>query len=172
MRRAWNRLFAFAVDWLCILGWAAVIAAAVGLLRLAGIAWDLDSIGGNVVSALALVLPVTVVFAALENGRRQATLGKRLRGLRVVDARSGARVPLRRTLLRNLLKIAVPWLIGHAAVYELVASGPSGDVPSATVVVTVAAYVLPILYVVGLFVGHGRTLYDEAAGTAVVRAAG
>lgn len=172
MRSAWNRLSAFAVDWLCIITWAAVIGAAVGLLRLAGIEWDLPALGGNIVSALALVLPVAVVFAVLESGPRQATPGKRLRKLRVVDAGSGDRIPLGRALVRNLLKIAVPWLIGHAAVYELVASGPSGDVLLPTIVLTIAAYVLPIVYVVALFVGARRPLYDRVAGTSVVAIAG
>ena len=165
-------MLAFGVDWLCILGWAAVIAALVGLLRLMGVGWNLDTLGGNVVSALALVLPVTVVFAVQESGRRQATWGKRLRRLRVVDAGSGGRVPLSRTLLRNLLKIAVPWLIGHAAVYELVASGRSGDVPWPVIVLTIAAYVLPIVYVVTLFVGTRHPLYDRVSGTAVRPATG
>jgi hypothetical protein len=65
--------------------------------------------------------------------------------------------------------VAVPWTIGHAAVYGIVASGGESTVPVQVWLLTAVAYVLPIAYVVTLFVGSGRTPYDRIAGTAVVR---
>jgi hypothetical protein len=65
-------------------------------------------------------------------------------------------------ILRNTLKIGVPWTIGHAAVFSIAQAGGSVPVPVPVSVwlLTVVAYVLPIMYVAFLFVGQGRTPYD------------
>ncbi len=81
-----------------------------------------------------------------------------------------ARISFGTALLRNALKIALPWLIGHAAVIAITDSG-AGSAPSVGVwVLTLAAYALPIVYVVSLFLRRGATPYDVAARTAVVSA--
>jgi len=41
-------------------------------------------------------------------------------------------------------------------------------VPVSVWLLTVVAYVLPIMYVVSLFVGQGRTPYDLISGTVVI----
>jgi hypothetical protein len=70
--------------------------------------------------------------------------------------------------LRNSLKIGVPWTIGHAAVFSIVQASGSGPVPASVWLLTVVAYMLPIMYVVPLFVGQGRTPYDLISGTVVI----
>lgn len=156
------------IDWLCILVWVAVVAAVGVPLYLAGKTDDLSSAAGNVVSAVILVLPVTIVLALLESGRQEATVGKRSRRLRVVDAETGATVPFRRTFLRNVLKIAVPWSLGHVVVYGWTQPGATGVVPIWLWVVTAAAYALPVVFLTTLFVRRGRTPYDWAARTIVI----
>lgn len=94
-------------------------------------------------------------------------MGKRLRGLRVVDVDTGGRVSFGRALVRNVLKVGVPWLIGHAAVFAIVAASATTSVPPQVWVLTAAAYLLPLVYVGSLFVGSGRTHYDVAVRTAV-----
>jgi hypothetical protein len=168
-RHPWNRLLAWGVDWLCILVWVA-ITAAVGIpLYLSGVTTGLSLAVVNVVAAFVLVVPVTLGLAWLESGTREASPGKRARRLRVVRFGTGARVSLWRALMRDTLKVAVPWTIGHAAVYGIVASGGEGTVPVQVWLLTAVAYILPIAYVVTLFVGSGRTPYDWVADTAVVR---
>ena len=122
----------------------------------------------NLISALILVAPVTLGLAGLESGRREASLGKRALHLRVVRFGTGAPVSWWRALARNALKVAVPWIIGHAAVYGIVSAG-AGTVPAPVWLLTAVAYALPIAYIVTLFVGSGRTPYDRIAGTMVVR---
>jgi len=168
-RRPGSRLLAWTVDWLCILGWVVVVAAIGVPLYLAGITAGLTVVVLNVVATLVLVVPITVALAGLESSAREGTIGKRLRGLRVVSSRTGARLSYRRSLARNTIKIAVPWTIGHAAVYAIVASSAAGSVPVAVWVLTAAAYVLPIAYFASLFIGSGRTPYDRICGTVVVR---
>ena len=67
---------------------------------------------------------------------------------------------------RNALQIALPWAIGHVAVYGF-ASTSLGPVPTWVYVVTGLAYVLPVTYVLSLFLRSGRTPYDRVASTMV-----
>ena len=164
---AWRRIAAWLVDWLCFLVWL-VLLAAIGIpLYLSGVTGQWSAVTTNVVSALVTAVPLTIFLAVLESGARQASVGKRVLGLKVVAARDGGRLSLTSALLRNALKVAVPWTIGHAAAIALVGSTTIGPGLAA---LTAAAYVLPLVYVVTLFVREGRTPYDRAGGARVVRA--
>ena len=116
-----------------------------------------------------MVLPTTVVLTLLESSPREASIGKLTRHLRVVDAVTGSRVSFQRSILRNTLKIGVPWTIGHAAVFAIVQASGSRSVPVSVWLLTVVAYVLPITYIVSLFVGQGRTPYDLISSTVVIQ---
>ncbi|WP_243062088.1 RDD family protein [Humibacter sp. RRB41] len=169
-RHPWRRLLAWLIDWVCVLVWVGILVAIGVPLYLSGVTGGVGPISLNVISGLVLVVPVTVVLAALEASRSGATLGKRVLHLRV-QTHQDARVSFGRALARNALKIALPWAVGHVAVIAIVVSSEAGSVPPWVWVVTIAAYVLPIAYVVALFVRSGRTPYDAAAGTSVVLAA-
>jgi uncharacterized RDD family membrane protein YckC len=124
----------------------------------------------NLVGFAVLVLPVTVAFAWAEH-RWGATPGKRLTGLHVV-ARTGRSAPsARQALARNGVKVALPWAIGHAAVFLLVHDADvahGAAAPGAPAIgLLVLSYVLPIVTLVGVFAG-GRALHDVVAGTEVV----
>lgn len=158
---------AWLVDWLCFLVWLALLAAIGIPLYLSGLTTGWSAATTNVVSALVTAVPLTVFLAVLESGPRQATIGKRVLGLEVVAVRDGGRLTFAWALLRNALKVAVPWTVGHAAAIGLVGSPTLGP---GLMILTAAAYVLPIVYVVALFVGAGRTPYDRAGRARVVRA--
>ena len=113
---------------------------------------------------------MTLALAGLESSAREASIGKYLCHLRVVNSRKGQRVSYLRALDRNTLKIAVPWTIGHAAGFGIVAS-TAGSKPPSVWLVTAIAYALPIAYVVSLFICTGRTPYDRISGTTVTMAA-
>ena len=157
------------VDWFCILVWVAITAAVGVPLYLSGVTHSVGAVASNLVAALMMVLPATVVLTLLESSAREASIGKRTRHLRVVDAVTGSRVSFQRSILRNTLKIGVPWTIGHAAVFSIVQAGGSVPVPVSVWLLTVVAYVLPIMYVAFLFVGQGRTPYDLISGTVVIQ---
>lgn len=169
-RLAWRRLTAWVIDWLVILGWVAVTAAIGVPLYAAGITTSTGPVALNVVSAVVVVVPVVVGLAWAEASRRQATPGKRARRLRVVDAGTGGRLGLGRALWRNALKIGLPWTIGHVAVIALVSDNNDGSTDGVVWTVTALAYVLPLIYVMSLFLRDGRTPYDRAARTRVVSA--
>lgn len=169
-RHPWNRLLAWLVDWLGVLAWVAIVAAVGIPLYLGGIIGTMPPLWLNLVATVTLVVPVTVVLAGLESSAKEASFGKRARRLNVVSARTGSRMSFRQAIARNALKIALPWTIGHAAVYGIVASSGTGAVPISIWVVTAIAYVLPVAYVVSLFLGTGRTPYDRLCGSVVVTA--
>ena len=167
-RHPWNRLLAWIIDWLCILIWVAVVAAVGITLYVTGVTRGIDSVTGNIVGFVTLVAPVTVALAWRESSARQATPGKRARRLAVRSNADGTRISFGRALARNALKIAVPWELGHTVAFTL-ATG-HGIVPAWIVPIIALTYALPIVYVVTLFVGDGRTLYDRIAGTVVALA--
>jgi uncharacterized RDD family membrane protein YckC len=121
----------------------------------------------NGIGAAIIIAPVTLALAGFEASGKEGTPGKRVRRLAVVDVRTGARVSYPRSLGRNALKIALPWLIGHSAAFALAESGSTGTVSPAIWALTVFAYVIPLLYLIALFVGSGRTPYDRISGTVV-----
>ena len=161
MRMPWRRIAAWLIDWLCILGWVAVTAAVGVPLYLAGVIAPSGLLLLNVIGAVVIVVPVVIAASLLESSRRAATPGKRALHLRVGS--HGVRPSLPRALARNALKLGVPWLIGHAAAFAISTQSASGSgVAPATWVLTGFAYVLPIAYVVSLFLPSGRTPYDRA----------
>ncbi len=157
------------VDWFCILAWLAITAAVGVPLYLSGATHPMSALASNLVAALITVVPATVVLAWLESSPRQASIGKRTRHLRVVDAVTGSRLSFRRSILRNTLKIGLPWTIGHAAVFSIVQASGSGSVPVSVWLLTAVAYMFPVTYVVFLFVGRGRTPYDLISSTEVIQ---
>ena len=129
-RHPWRRLLAWLIDWTCVLVWAAVIAAIGVPLYLSGATHGIGPVELNVIGGLLLIVPVTVTLAALEASSANATLGKRMLGLRVRDG-SGGSMSFGRALARNSLKIALPWTLGHlAAIAIFFSSGADGDVPA------------------------------------------
>lgn len=163
IRHPWKRLVAWLIDWVLVLAWACITAAVGVPLYLSGATAGLGPIALNVISVVVLVAPVTVALAALESGRRQATIGKRMQRLVVTDAATGSRLSFPRALGRNVLKIALPWAVGHAAVFGMVATAAADAAPPWIWVLTALAYVVPVVYVVTLFMGAGATPYDRAA---------
>lgn len=163
------RLGAWLIDVLCISGWVALLAGAGTALYFTGATNALSGGVLNATSFVVLILPVTIAMAWRESGWRQATIGKNMKRLRVVDSGTRSPVPFWRALIRNALKIAVPWEAGHTVAYGLAGTAAGAHVPGWLVAVTVAAYVLPAVYLLTLFAGHGRTPYDRLSRTMVVR---
>ena len=175
-RHPGDRLLAVLIYWLFMCAWIALVAAVTVPLFLVGATGTLPPLAENAMAALVTVVPITIALAVLESGPRQATPGKRARRLMVQDARTGGALPFRRTLLRNALKIELPWIIGHAAVYGIVgasaaATGSGRSLPPGVEAETAIAYVLPAVWFASLLIGSGRTPYDRIAGTVVARPA-
>ncbi|HLU95706.1 MAG TPA: RDD family protein [Thermobifida alba] len=112
--------------------------------------------------AVGMTLPAVAVLALAE--ARGATPGKRLLGVRVTGP--GGRSPgYRRALVRLLAKTALPWELGHQAVWDFV-----GGSSRRGAVLAAAAHAALAAQAVAAACGSGRTYADLAAGTGVGRA--
>lgn len=112
-------------------------------------------------------LVATLLAARQESGPRGATLGKRHQGL-VVRGRADAVVTSGRALIRNTVKIGVPWQLGHVVAIGAAFGGFERRDP---VTLGAAAVTYPLLatMVVAAALGGGRALHDRVAGTVVER---
>jgi uncharacterized RDD family membrane protein YckC len=110
-----------------------------------------------------LVAPVVVTFTVQEASTQQATLGKRVVGLRVTDS-SGRRMGIGRALGRSVVKFA-PWQLAHSAVFGLRADGDRAGL----LVLAVLAQVLVLASTVATVIDPlHRAVHDHVAGTRVV----
>jgi uncharacterized RDD family membrane protein YckC len=161
-----RRLVAWCVDWLILSAYAGALIP-LGVLVLSR--WDVSPLAGNAIGFVLLVVPATVWVAAWEQGSRGATPGKRLLRLRVEDtARAG--LGWKRSLIRNALKVALPWELGHTAAFTLADPHASGTDVAFGLSGGIAACLIAVTYVVTLFLGTGRTPYDRASGAHVAGA--
>lgn len=110
-----------------------------------------------------LTLPVVLVLAYLDSEQGRGTFGKRRFGLSVVG-RDGAQIRFGRSLVRALIKVALPWELAHAALWQVVAGG-SGTL---IILLYVACYAVVIVQVLLAVVGSRRTIHDRVTETSVV----
>jgi len=159
---AWPRITAWLVDWLCILIWALALVPVGLLVR----GHDLPVWALNVGAFLVLIFPVTLWLAWRESARG-ATPGKRLRGLLVVSAQSGGSASFGRTLTRNVLKLTVPWELGHTVAYGFATQSDPGVW---LIAVSIILYAVVLVWLASLF--RRISPYDAIAGTRVERRSG
>jgi uncharacterized RDD family membrane protein YckC len=166
----WRRIAAYFVDYFVF------IVPLLGLLSLCGLAlWSfgitpsLDNPWVNQgVVILVLTLPIVLYFALSESSRWQATFGKRLMKMAVVDT-SEERATFKQTAIRAVVKF-LPWEFFHT-IYWHWEGWPTNPAPPTTLQIislSVGWFVIG-WFIVSLFVGSGRTAYDLAAGTIVVK---
>jgi len=162
------RVFAFAIDYLPILAYLALVVAAgavVGRTFPEALARPFAHPASAQATGFALVtLPVVLYFALSEASVHRATWGKRRRGLQVVGV-DGGRLGLARSSLRTCLKF-VPWELAHTAVWGMSLSG--GDPAPTHLALLALVWVLVGVNAVGILVWQ-RAPYDVVAGARVVR---
>ncbi|MDQ3799402.1 MAG: RDD family protein [Acidobacteriota bacterium] len=115
----WKRTIAFAIDMLIVivlitlaivfLNWALRIPVEYASPSVIGLQVEMDEYATRnfwkivVIYSLAKLLVVMTYFAGQESSRAQATIGKRIFGLKVGDF-EGKRISLRRAILRTFCK--------------------------------------------------------------------
>lgn len=158
-----RRLRAALLDVGIALAWAGLVIGSYLGLRAAGVPILLPPLLANLLGHLLVVAPVVLWLAFAEGGRYEASPGKQWAGLRVrrLDGRQLGR-PL--ALLRNLVKIAFPAALGHAAVLMLLTGQTGPDV----VVLQAVALSLPLSYLLLAGFGEGRGPWDLLCGSQVV----
>lgn len=116
-------------------------------------------------SFILIILPVILYFSLCEGSRRQATWGKSKLGLRVTDSK-GNRIGYGRSFLRTVLKF-IAWEPAHFAIFRLTLQSEDGQ--SYLMWILGFVYFVVFLYFISPFFNkRRRSIYDLAAGTAVV----
>jgi uncharacterized RDD family membrane protein YckC len=171
----WTRVQALLLDYAIILGWMAVLIVATFTISvITGDVFNwliLGTEGAQALGILFLVLPVGIYLFASEASRHQATVGKRVLHLQVVDASTGARPSRSRILVRTIVKL-LPWEVAHFALWNTVglAAADESDYPVWLLVTMVIANALPVLYIAMVAIQKDRRgPHDLVAGTRVVR---
>ena len=118
---------------------------------------------------LALVIAPATAWATWREARpRGATPGKRLLRLGVIDESTEAFALAWRSLARNVIKIAVPWELGHTVALGYAYTG-SGNVPVWLWVLTAIIYGWLLVNLILLIIPSRKPVHDRVAGTVVVR---
>lgn len=165
----WARILAFATDYIIIGGYIIVLLGIGAIVKIASPAVSntlfANPISGQIIGFFVVTLPVTLYFASLESSARQATWGKRKRGLRVIRS-NGAKLSKTRALGRTLLKF-IPWELAHTCIWQVSFAGQESSpliyVGFASVWVLVGVNIISLL----LSKSH-QTLYDQLTDSFVV----
>jgi uncharacterized RDD family membrane protein YckC len=160
------RLAAFALDAATYLIIPALLLLLGLLLIRQGIM--LSSVAVNAIGLALVIAPATAWATWREARPRGATPGKRLLRLRVLDGRAEALVPVSRTLARNVIKIALPWELGHTVALGYAYTG-SGNVPAWLWVLTAIIYGWLLVNLILLIIPSRKPVHDRVARTIVVR---
>lgn len=152
------------------LGYAgiAVLEVPVGL-ALSGTALASNAVFLAVASSIPPTV-ATLVAARGEAGASGATWGKRRESLRVVSGDGGA-VPFERAFARNVVKVFLPWSLGHVVAFGA-AQGAFERGDPLTLVATALTYTWFVATAALVLFGSGRTPHDRLSGTRVVSVTG
>lgn len=166
----WRRIAAYLIDYFVF------IVPLLGVLSLCGwVLWSFDATAsldhrwlGQLIVVSVLTLPIVLYFALSESSRWQATVGKRLMKVVVVDTKEEP-ATIKQTAIRAIVKF-LPWEFFHT-IYWHWEGWPMDPAPPTNlqIVALTVGWIVIGWYIVGLFVGSRRTLYDRVAGTTVVR---
>ena len=107
-----------------------------------------------------VTLPAATLLGLVES--RGGSPGKRIMGLTLVEHGGNRPVHTGRSLRRSLLKTALPWELGHQAVWEF-----KRGTPRHGKVLAVASLALLGAQVAGALRGEGRTYPDLLSGSTV-----
>lgn len=168
----WRRLLAFAIDYLAIAAYIAVLWGVSTAFEAVGLAPEIafgDPVRGQLMGFGLLTLPVLLYFALQEGSARQATPGKRAFGLRV-ESSSGRRLSWSRSMLRSALKL-LPWELAHTSLWRIPGWPAEVEaIPAGPLWGLVTVWILVALYLVTVLLSPARQApYDRAAGSIVAQ---
>ena len=119
------------------------------------------------IGLVLVIAPATAWATWCEARPREATLGKRLLRLGVLDETTEALVPASRSLARNMIRIALPWELGHTVALGYAYTG-SGNVPAWLWVLTAIIYGWLLVNLILLIIPSRKPVHDRVARTIVV----
>lgn len=159
-----RRCLAYLTDCLPYLGIAAATAP-VGVVLATTTELGASRLYSHLISAVPPAI-ATVVTARAESGPHRATWGKRRQGLTVLTV-DGAPLSGGRALARSVVKVFVPWQLGHLTAVGAAWGGfEDGDV--LTYAASIAVYLVIGVYAWTSLRGSGRGVHDLLARSRVV----
>jgi uncharacterized RDD family membrane protein YckC len=162
------RLAAFAVDGATYLIIPALLVP-IGLLLIKhGVV--LSSLVVNAIGLALVIVPATAWATWREARPRGATPGKRVLQLRVLDENAEAAPSVSRSLARNVIKIAIPWELGHTVALGYAYAG-GGPLPIWLWILTAIIYGWLLVGLVLLIIPSRKPLHDRLAHTVVMQTA-
>ena len=167
-----NRLKAFVIDYLVILGYI-VLLAATTLLLSSALSLNLQSLSllsAQLLGFSTLTLPVILYFTLMEKSRQQGTIGKKKYHLQVVG-NNLTKAGFGQLLLRNCIKF-LPWELAHYFIYRLFYyTRQNTDPPGWVLTGLILSQALALLYLaVLIFNKNNCTVYESLSATKVIRA--
>lgn len=158
---AFRRLGAYLLDVASYFG----IAAATIPLGLLAVRTGLGKSQAFVLTASAV--PVAIALGYATHAEAQGgTWGKRVFKLKV-NRLGGGSVSKKRALIRNVVKIAIPWQLGHTVAISAAFGGFEQSNRTLVGITTVTCAMIGA-GIWGILRSSGATLHDMAAGTQVV----
>jgi uncharacterized RDD family membrane protein YckC len=158
------RLAAVAVDGATYLIIPALLIPVGLLLTRRGV--TLSSPAVNAIGFVLVIAPATAWAAWWEVRPRGCTPGKRLLRLQVIDQRTRALPSPKQAVVRNLIKIALPWELGHTVALGY-AYTEGSVVPSWSWTLTAVTYGWLLLTLILLIISSHRPVHDRLARTVV-----
>jgi len=161
-----KRSIAMVLDLLIIAGYAIVLAilSTILIYTTSFELWMNTPIKQDIIAFSTLILPAVLYFALQESSSRQATIGKRKAGIKVIN-RDGGKLSIVQSLLRSGIKF-LPWQMAHTTVIQIWA----GNTSTTLLAFSIFSQVLVIFYIVCLWLSkRHRTPYDWVADTYVVK---
>lgn len=155
-----RRVAAHALDCVSYLGIAAATAPAGSIATRAGLGKSRSFVVWA--SAVPVVIATAVATVAETRG---ATWGKRRLHLKV-ERTGGGQLPILSALARNVMKIAIPWQLGHVVAIGAIHGGFKRPEPG-LVAAAVATYGLVGMGLWGVLRSSGVTVHDMIAGSRV-----
>jgi uncharacterized RDD family membrane protein YckC len=170
-----RRLKAFAVDYVIITVYAAVLFLTTKLVSLV-FGLNLQNISVivlHLISFFTLTLPVILYFTFSEHSKTGGTLGKRKYNLQVVACYTHniTRPGFIQLLVRNTIKF-LPWLLAHFFVIELIQNRQSTrQTPTWIFTGLIGSQLLALVYFIWLVVSkQNRSIYEAISSTRVIDA--
>lgn len=162
MNVVFRRLTAFFIDCMVLAAYASVLFGGSPFLRplFTGSPYSAELTG-----FLLLTLPFVLYVTICEASKWQATIGKRIMKLRVVNADTGRRLHVAQAALRSALKF-LPWELAHFAIWHTFIFASS--LQYVAMGVLAVSYLMMFTYIVGLLRRNHQPIYDRFARTKVV----
>ena len=129
--------------------------------------WFASGLRTELYTLLTISLPIWLYFALAELSGWQATIGKRLLGLRTIDAVSKGQMTLGQSLLRTVIKM-LPWEAAHLANNLPVPMWYDPE-PGFRLGFLASPALLVMYIALAILTPHRQSLHDGIARTMVVR---